>query len=305
MTATSGGKPRAATISVDGGDNDGIANNDNGWFIDSTPYDSSEFQGLIYNAFSGDASYSPGNPASGRFDFYTVAAHEIAHAVGLGNQSAFTNLCTNTGIADVNHGGTGNYYVFRGASIKHLMTSYNSGSDSGVGKHSANTNSYVEFEGDAYYGALDIANAGSKKGVRNLVSNTLALMLRDAYGYDVNLPAQFQTMYATNSEATGQLLVRSGDSNISPPGSNDVIGVWFDGLDFNVSVNISNDVPGTGGLPGVGDLGPFVTKYRPFLFNNVTINTGAGTDNLFVENCAVSHHCQHRQRYVPDHRRRR
>ena len=281
VTATSGNKPRAATITIDGGNDDGNPNSDKGWFIDPTPYDSGEFLGAINNAFSGEAPFS--SPAADKFDLFSVAGHEIAHAMGLGNQPSFQALCTNTGIADFQHGGIGTFWVFRGPSISHLMTSSNGGGDSGVAKHTANAGAIVQFDGETYIAARDIANANSFKGTRNLVSNTLALMLKDAYGYSVNLPQQFQTMYATINDSTGQLIVRGGDAAFGPNASSDVISIWWDGLDVNVSVNVSNDIPGTGHLPGAGDLGPFVTKYRPFLFQGVSINSLAGDDLIFVE----------------------
>ncbi|MBC8105872.1 MAG: hypothetical protein H7Z14_04725, partial [Anaerolineae bacterium] len=282
VTAASGIKPRAGTITMDGGNVDGSPNSDNGWFIDPTPYDASEFWGTITNAFAGDAGI--GSPADGKSDFYTFVAHEMTHAMGFGTATAFNNLCTNTGISD---GGAGTLFVFRGPSIHHLMSSTTGTTDSGVGKHSAGPGWTTDFGGETYMGARDIANSGFFRGKRCLVSNTLALMLKDALGYDVVMPSQFYTMYAGFNQSTGELLVRGGDFTFSSQ-SHDFVNVWWDGLDFNVSIDVSNDVPGTGALAGAGNLGAFVSKFRPFLFNHVTINTSGGNDYVFVD--SVYHH---------------
>ncbi|MBC8108145.1 MAG: hypothetical protein H7Z14_16285 [Anaerolineae bacterium] len=282
VSAFSGIKPSAGTVTMDGGNVDGNPNSDNGWFIDPTPYDASEFWGTIDNAFAGRAT--AGGPAQGRSDFYTFMAHEMSHAMGMGSAPAFISMCTNTGVSD---GESGNLFVFRGPSIHHLMSSTNGSSDSGVGKHSAKPGRTVNFGNETYIGARDIANSGFFTGERSLVSNTLALMLKDSLGYDVVMPAAFYTMYAGFNQSTGELLVRGGDYTLLSQ-SNDFVNVWWDGLDFNVSIDVSNDVPGTGALAGAGNLGPFVSKFRPFLFNHVTVNTSAGSDLVYVD--SVYHH---------------
>jgi hypothetical protein len=276
VTAVSGIKPSAGTIDMDGGNVDGNPNSDNGWFLDPTPYDASEFWGTIDNAFSGQTGL--GSPAEGRSDFYTFMAHEMSHAMGMGS-GAFTNMCANTGVSD---GEAGTLYAFRGPSIHHLMSSTNGTTDSGVGKHSAKVGRTVNFGGETYIGARDIANSGFFTGTRCLVSNTLALMLKDAYGYSVVMPAQFYTMYAGFNQATGELRVRGGDYTFVSQ-SEDFVDVWWDGLDFNVLIDVSNDVPGTGALPGAGNLGAFVSKFRPFLFNHVMIDTAGGNDLVYVD----------------------
>jgi hypothetical protein len=280
LTAMSGTKPRAATVTIDGGDDDGIADSDNGWFIDPTPYDASEFLGAISNAFTGEAPF--GSSAADRFDFHSVVAHEVAHAMGFTNTPAFAALTTDTGVADAQNGGIGRYFVFRGPSVKRLLTSYNNGADSGAAKHSAKAGAFVMFDNEAYTGAQDVMNPNYRKGTRLLVTNTLALMLKDAYGYDVNLPQAFGTFYAMFNQTTGELLVRGGDAHFTS-NSHDVISLWWDGTDYNVSVNVSNDVQGTGPGPGAGDLGPFVSKFRPELVTHVTVNALGFDDNIFLD----------------------
>jgi hypothetical protein len=51
-----------------------------GWFVDSTPYDDSEFQ----KSLGGDALRATGDsPARGRADLLTVVMHELGHVAGL------------------------------------------------------------------------------------------------------------------------------------------------------------------------------------------------------------------------------
>jgi hypothetical protein len=67
-----------------------------GWYLDPTPDDNSEFMGGIVNAYSADAT--PGGPAAGLSDFYTVVAAEMTHCMGLfGNSLAgWSSHTTNT-----------------------------------------------------------------------------------------------------------------------------------------------------------------------------------------------------------------
>src|SRR4051794_28295876 len=80
-SGNSGGKPTNGSISMGKGNNSANVNDDNGWFLDPTPFDNSEFTGTIQNPFTGDAQ--SGSPALNRGDFFTVAGAEITHAMGL------------------------------------------------------------------------------------------------------------------------------------------------------------------------------------------------------------------------------
>ena len=92
---------------------------------------------------------------------------------------------------------------------------------------------------------------------RTLVPNTVVPTLRDAYDYSTVNPATSGTFYAGFNQTTGELRVRGGDFQLMGQ-SDDVFQIWYDGLDLNVSVNVSRDVAGTGALPGAGDLPAFV-----------------------------------------------
>jgi hypothetical protein len=68
------GTPNTATITIDD-DANGV-----GWFIDSTPGDSSEFQGVgeYFQA-------TPNSPAFGKYDLLTAILHEMGHTLGIIN----------------------------------------------------------------------------------------------------------------------------------------------------------------------------------------------------------------------------
>jgi PKD repeat protein len=70
------GTPNAATISIDD-DANGV-----GWFIDTTPLDSSEFSTQLT-----DTAYkaSPESAAAGKYDLLTAILHEMGHALGFIN----------------------------------------------------------------------------------------------------------------------------------------------------------------------------------------------------------------------------
>jgi len=76
-----GSKPKSGTITMGSGNGSADPNDDNGWFIDPSPYDNSEFMGAINNAFAGDAQ--AGSPALNKGDFFSVVAAEMTHCMGL------------------------------------------------------------------------------------------------------------------------------------------------------------------------------------------------------------------------------
>ncbi len=273
-----GGKPKSGTITMGRGGNGAGS----GWFFDPTPEESSEFQGSIVNAFSGDAH--SGSPASGLGDFFTVAAAEITHVLGLYGSSLplWSSRTTNTGIPDTAEGGgRGNFYVFQGPSIKHLLTSNNGGANGqnfGSAVHGAGPGVPVTFGGDTYLGAQDIGNAVYEFSRRYIPSNTFALMFKDAFSYSTVDPAQFGTFYANLNRNTGQLLVRGG-ANVSQ----DTVQIGTSGNVMTVSVDPSVDVAGTGALPGSGNLPAFVTQFDANLVTSIVIITGDGLDTISID----------------------
>jgi hypothetical protein len=73
------GQSNAATIDID------INGNGQGWFLDSTPEDSSEFSNI-----GGYLQANPNSAAYGKYDLLTTILHEMGHALGIiGGYSAF------------------------------------------------------------------------------------------------------------------------------------------------------------------------------------------------------------------------
>jgi len=240
-----GGKPKSGTITMGAGNGSSDVNDTNGWFMDPTPFESSEFLGNITNAFSGDAQ--AGSPAAGKGDFYTVVAAEMTHCMGLfggtGVMPGWDSKTTNTGIPDTAEAGGGNagtkgyFYTFVGPSIKHLLTSNNGGSGTGgsdfmAAVHAAGPGVNVSFGGDTYTGAQDQGNAVYENGRRYSINQAFALMFKDAYNYSTVNPAKWGTFYSTLNETTKNVTVRGGSGT-----NNDTISITRSGNTISVSVD--------------------------------------------------------------------
>jgi hypothetical protein len=276
------GLPKSGTVTMGRGSNGAGS----GWFFDPTPHESSEFVGNIVNAFSGDAQ--AGSPASGLGDFYTVVAAEIAHCLGLYGSvlPGWAARTTNTNIPDTaeaglnNTGSRGYFWTFQGPSIKHLLTSNNGGSGGsnwGSAVHAAGPGVNVPFGGDTYVGAQDIGNAVYEFSRRYIPNRTFSLMFKDAYNYSTEDPDQFGTFYAVYNETTRHILVRGGTGV-----NNDAISISVSGSTLTVSVDPQVDVPGTGHLPGAGNLPAFVSEFDVAQVSSITLNAGDGNDTIDI-----------------------
>jgi hypothetical protein len=173
------GKVKEGTITLDSG-NDTDADGDGdgaGWFIDLTPFDWSEFSGNLVNAFAGDAQ--AGSPANGLNDLFTVVAAELTHVMGINSNTGVRlhtgGFETDTGIPDdAEGGGVGNFWIFNGPSIDHLMTANNGGpggSDRGRIVHTAGprtNNAPIVFGGLTLFGSEDAGNASYEGSRRYL-----------------------------------------------------------------------------------------------------------------------------------------
>lgn len=297
VTTFNNGYPTAGDVTIGrGNDTDGDNVGDgSGYFLDPTPMDWSEFGGsLAGGAFVPYAQ--AGSPAFGMRDLFTLVNAEITHVIGLFLSPALINnplngTVTDTNISDQSEGGgVGEYFVFDGPSVTHLMTSNNGGAfgnDFGAIVHTAgpddgSANQPVAFT-SATRGSLQLVgadgpgNAVYESGRRYLVNDVMALMFKDAYNYSVTLPQEFGTSYALFDESTGEVRVRGGSAT-----SEDEISISTDGTDILVSVDIGDDVAGTGPRGDASDLAAFVSRFPLSSVSALTIEAAAGSDVIRI-----------------------
>jgi len=301
------GKPISGTLRLGLLDNDGDGDSD-GWFIDPTPNDHSEFLGLadgtspnITNAFMLEAT--PGGPADNLNDLYSLVIHEMGHAVGFGSTAGSdfqtSGLFTDTGIVDDSTTGNvanPNFYVFQGPSVNALLTAANLNSDAGTAVHTAGdraNNVPVQFNGQNFYGTRDIMNRnGVTNDRRALISNKLALMLQDV-GYTINgLPEFDAHAYALLNETSGHLTIRGGRDdvvigNVVQGSSDDTVIIDRFGNSLMVSVDIGVDIPGTGaGQDPLDQSNAFITFFNIGDISSISIDTYGGEDTIDIRGLA-------------------
>lgn len=276
------GKPRDGVIVIGrGNDTNGDGRGDGaGWFVDPTPEDHSEFAGGIVNAFAGDAT--PGGPAQNAADLYTVMALESTHSMGLTGDPMLSlhstpGLLRYSGIPDTAEGGgRGQFVAFEGPSVRRLLTTFDSGfGDFGLAVHSAGPSAPVTIGGTVYRGAEDAGNAVYELGRRYLIPDTVALMLGDAFGYTVAAAQTRPTFHAMLDASTGRLLIRGGSGA-------DAIELTQVGASLRVSVDLGADVPGTGALPGAGDLPAYVRSFDLAGITAIDVRGGEGDDRVVL-----------------------
>ncbi len=177
------GKPWSGTLTLDDDANGG------GWYFDSNPNDDLEFSIPItpFAAYSVPAMPgAPANPAS-RHDLYTVALHEVGHALGFDNTSTLYQRVNKN-----------NFYLrFADGSI----ATFDPDPDS--------------VHTDRVSHPNDLMNPGIAPGERRLISDLDARILGEVYGYSVDLAdAQQEGFIATVNPATRKLTVH-GDLGTS------------------------------------------------------------------------------------------
>ena len=141
----------------------------------------------------------------------------------------------------------------------------------------------LNFNGSQWQGSEDAGNALYAGSERTMPSWTMAHILRDAYGYTVIDPEEFDSFYANLNRTTGALTVRGGDfHNSGAATSNDEIIINRDGTDILVSVNVSNDIPGTRHLPGPGNLPAWTTRFPAADVDSIVVEGDDGDDTIRV-----------------------
>ncbi|HTK78649.1 MAG TPA: hypothetical protein VL371_25550, partial [Gemmataceae bacterium] len=272
-------------------DGDGLGDGA-GWFLDPTPLDNSEFTGTIRNAFAGDAQGT--SPAFNQIDLFTFVVSDLAVVMGLsGSPARFQtpdngSTLTDTGIPDdAAGGGVGRYFVFDGPSVTHLMTSNLGGPDgidTGEAVHTADpgTSQPISFTSAfrgnrQLFGAEDVGNNQFERGRRYLVSDVMALILQDAYSYTIVRPQRFGTFYAVLKD-TGNLLIRGegGDS------ADDIV-LSRAGNDLVVSVDVSDDAPGSHANGDNGNAPAWVSRFRFADVTSITIAMSGGDDTVTLD----------------------
>jgi Ca2+-binding RTX toxin-like protein len=248
-----------------------------GWFIDPTPEESDEFMGPIRNAFAGEAQ--PGSPAQGKGDLFSATVAGLAHLLGIGTTAGIPNsqelrLQTGGFLSPTNQpdmaGLGGHLWTFTGPDVTALFTdSLNASAAVPRPEWIARPPNAV----NGFSGADDAANDNLDDGVRYLPSNLDALILKDAYGYTVNLPQTFGTFYALLNPDSGVLHVRGhGNGN-----SND-IRIYQDSNGLVASVNLDNPVP------GIGPTGPFESHFALGAVRSISVQTnGSASDSVELD----------------------
>jgi hypothetical protein len=260
-----------------------------GWFLDPTPNDYSEFggSGQIINAFA--ALPTPGGPAAGQADLFSVVVVELAHALGMAqnpglawvNTPFLVNLSTPENPVPDIRDSPGTLWVFDGPALgdgPFLVTTNNGGQggvDTGYPVHVAYPPNAATYLGETIPGVADCGSAGGDGSIRYLPSQLMTEMLSTIYGYSGKRPEQFGTFYAMQ-RTDGSLLIRG-----APGVSDDAITVTESGGILEVKVDLGVDVPGV--------LGPFVSKFQTPSVSSIRIESGAGSDTIKITSLDWNH----------------
>ena len=129
-------------------------------------------------------------------------------------------------------------------------------------------------------GMQDLLNPLFEVGRRSLPPDYLALILQDAYGYEVTQPQSHGTFYAILTEGSGELLVR-GNTSSNP--SNDAFRISRAGEMVRISVDIGVDTPGSGPNGDASELPEFVTDFSLNAVTSIVVQGGSGQDSLYVD----------------------
>jgi hypothetical protein len=318
--ANRNGYPVAGSITLDRGQPGQV---NGGWWIDPTPLDSVEYTNIL-SPFAA----RPGPLVVGT-DIYSTINAEIVHVLGLFgppnrlqtplNGSTITKL----DLRDPQGNGSGFHYVFDGPSGTHLLTSYDSGgggTDTGSATHSAPAeaaNQPVAFN-SRFRGAVQlrgVLDAGNATGgdARVLVSDNIAQLLGDAFGYTVRLPTTIPgftynvatqgrtlringgpdgdgdvtpaSVHSTSSTASHSHVHHGAGPNFEDDGgtSADTITLRRDGDDLVISILLGRSGPVENFDAHDGGGLQFETRIPLADFDSIVIDDGAGDDNVVYD----------------------
>ena len=286
-----GDKPRTSSISLGGGadrNGNGTVEDAEGYFIDPTPYEHTEFQGFIVNAFTSRAQV--GGVAEGKSDFFSLVTIELQHALGI--EDRYTNLrwrtdpndylrpagADHTNAANDTSESVGKLYYLNSPRAQALFTSFNSGNggeDRGYAVHTAPASQSYTTGGVTYSGQADTGAARYPTGQRYIPSRVSTMALGDMYNYNVVAPESFGTFYGVVNPATKVLTIRGGATTF--PVSHDLIIVQAISTAAIISIDIGRDVPGTN-MDGL-----FTSTYQRTDVTSIVVNAGDGNDTIRME----------------------
>ena len=281
MTIGRGGDGPDVDVDIDGDNKPDKVGDGLGYFLDPTPFDSSEFQLKTNNAFAAYAA--PGSPAYGQNDLYEIVLHELGHAMGFLPNSSTKALSTNTNQPDVLDSAQptppivpaiGNYWRFDGGETTPLLTSYDSGGgtnppfDGNGPQHFAPAGAQFTLNGVTYRGADDLMTPYYLASQRRLISMNDIRVLLHSYSISTQRADYYGTQYDT--------LDSDGTLRILTPGSgNDQVSVSSAGGIITVNMVLGSPVLGA-------DPTTIISVFDSSAVRSIVIDTGGGSDTITV-----------------------
>jgi hypothetical protein len=273
FTNSINGKPSQGAVGIGWRNIAASGNSSNGWYLDPTPTDSSEFQGTRSNG------YVQGPTAAlGGGDLFSGVLHELGHAFGLSSNASINAFATDTGATDVINAPAASpaahYWRLDTPNSHTLWTGYDSGGATGGAtgqagaQHFAPAGAVVDQNGRKYYGQTGLMNAFFSS--RSLINDDLAFILQDVYGYTIARPSQFGTFYDT-LDANGTLRIDAPTGNV-----NNNLDLQVNGGNLFATLSL-----GAGQVLGID--APSVVSIFPLAnVKSIRIDMGDGTDAVTI-----------------------
>ncbi|MEX2092601.1 MAG: CSLREA domain-containing protein, partial [Pirellulales bacterium] len=242
-----------------------------GYFLDPTPYESSEFQGTWQNGFT---RQNTGN--LGGADLFTMVLHELGHAMGLGSTTQTSAHSLDTEYVDNVNTPASNpvstLWLFDNGS---LWTEWDSGGAGGSAANFAGPQHFAPLGtsavrlGVTYSGAVALMNASFTS--RSIISNIEMDAARLAYGYTVTPPSTYGTTYG-QLDANGTLRIDTSS-----------LGNSADAITLSVSGSVLSLTLDTGApVAGIDPTGSFTSIFAASSVFRVEIDAGGGADVITI-----------------------